>query len=207
MVRSLIILASLLTACSAYSQASHSGEEFAHAKRQATAGVSSSTKPFVQPAPVLAKPLMHFRDISRQAGLTTVPITTANRRYIVDTMSGGGIALFDCNNDGKLDIAVVNDSSIDRYLKGGDLMVTLYQQDGAPGAIHFTDVTKSSGLLTKGWATGVARRKRGCDLRERRGTSDTKPLIAFFVFELNERCSLSSSPDRGARSLRYTSNN
>ena len=71
-------------------------------------------------------------------------------------MSGGGVALFDCNNDGKLDIAVVNDSSIDQYLKGGDLMVTLYQQDSNSATIHFTDVTKSSGLLTKGWATGLA---------------------------------------------------
>ncbi|HET7102522.1 MAG TPA: CRTAC1 family protein [Terracidiphilus sp.] len=99
---------------------------------------------------------IHFRDISSQAGLTTVPQTTTERRYIVDTMNGGGVALFDCNGDGRLDIAVVNDSSIQRYLSGGDLMVTLYEQDGAPGKIHFTDVTKSSGLLTKGWATGLA---------------------------------------------------
>ena len=156
MVRSLVILISLITAFSAYSQAAYSAGESGHAKGKSAAGISPSTKPFVQPAPVLAKPPMHFRDISRQAGLTTEPITTANRRYIVDTMSGGGIALFDCNNDGKLDIAVVNDSTIDRYLKGGDLMVTLYRQDGNSGAIHFTDVTKSSGLLTKGWATGLA---------------------------------------------------
>ena len=85
-----------------------------------------------------------------------MPQTTTERRYIVDTMNGGGIALLDCNNDGRLDIAVVNDSSIDRYLGGGDLMVTLYQQDGANGAIHFTEVTKSAGLLTRGWATGLA---------------------------------------------------
>ncbi|MGA8042747.1 MAG: CRTAC1 family protein [Terracidiphilus sp.] len=71
-------------------------------------------------------------------------------------MSGGGIALFDCNNDGRLDIAVVSDSSIERYKAGGDLMVTLYEQDGKPGTIHFTDVTKSSGMLTKGYATGLA---------------------------------------------------
>ena len=49
-------------------------------------------------------------------------------------MAGGGIALFDCDNDGKLDIAVVNDSTIDRFLAGGDAMLTLYHQDGAEGA-------------------------------------------------------------------------
>ena len=72
-----------------------------------------------------------FRDISREAGLTTVPHSSTDRRYIVETMGGGGIALFDCDNDGKLDIAVVNDTTIDRYLAGGDPMVTLYHQDGS----------------------------------------------------------------------------
>ena len=63
-------------------------------------------------------------------------ITTARQildqtPYIVDTMSGGGVAFLDCNDDGKLDIAVVRDSSIERNLAGGDLMVTLYRQDSA----------------------------------------------------------------------------
>ena len=100
--------------------------------------------------------LIRFRDVAQEVGLTTVPQTTTKRRYIVDTMNGGGVALFDCNNDGKLDIAVVRDSSIERNLAGGDLMVTLYQQDGTGNKIHFSDVTASSGMLTKGWATGLA---------------------------------------------------
>ncbi len=71
-------------------------------------------------------------------------------------MGGGGIALFDCDNDGKLDIAVVNDTSIDRYLTGGDPMVTLYHQDGSGGNIHFTDITKQAGLTTLGWGMAIA---------------------------------------------------
>ncbi len=99
---------------------------------------------------------MHFRDISAIAGLTTKPHSTTERRYVVDTMTGGGVAFLDCNNDGKLDIAVVNDSTIEQYLKGGDLMVTLYRQDSKSATTHFTDITKSAGLATKGWATGLA---------------------------------------------------
>ena len=99
---------------------------------------------------------MHFRDIGPEAGLTTFPETTTERRYIVDTMNGGGIALFDCDNDGRLDIAVVRDSSIKRNLAGGDLMVTLYRQDGIGNKLHFTDITARSGMNTKGWATGLA---------------------------------------------------
>jgi hypothetical protein len=99
---------------------------------------------------------MHFRDVAASAGLTTMPHSTAKRRYVVETMAGGGIALFDCNNDGKLDIAVVNDSTLEAYLKGGEPMVTLYQQDRNSATLHFNDVSKSAGLKTRGWATGLA---------------------------------------------------
>jgi len=75
---------------------------------------------------------------------------------MLETMGGGGIALFDCDNDGKLDMAVVNDSTIDQYLHGGDPMVTLYHQDTTSGQDHFTDVTQSAGLTTRGWGMGIA---------------------------------------------------
>jgi hypothetical protein len=71
-------------------------------------------------------------------------------------MGGGGIALFDCDNDGRLDIAVVNDSTIPRFLAGGDAMITLYHQDGTGSTLHFTDVTKTAGLTTLGWGMGIA---------------------------------------------------
>jgi hypothetical protein len=99
---------------------------------------------------------VHFREISTQAGLTTIPHSRSDRRYVLETMAGGGIALFDCDNDGKLDIIVVNDSTVEQYLKGGDLMVTLYHQDSDSPALHFTDVTKSAGLTTRGWGMGIA---------------------------------------------------
>ena len=97
---------------------------------------------------------MHFRDIAAQAGLTTIPRSSSERRYLVETMGGGGIALFDCDNDGKLDIAVVNDSTIEQYLRGGDPMITLYHQDS--DSLHFTDVTASAGLTTRGWGNAIA---------------------------------------------------
>jgi len=105
---------------------------------------------------ITPKPAVHFRDIATAAGLQTTPHSRSDRRYVLDTMAGGGIALFDCDNDGKLDIAVVNDSTIDRYLNGGDLMITLYHQDPHSAIPHFTDVTKSAGLTSKGWGMGIA---------------------------------------------------
>jgi hypothetical protein len=99
---------------------------------------------------------MFFREISRQAGLTTMPHSSTERRFIVETMGGGGIALLDCDNDGKLDIAVVNDTTIGRYLAGGDPMITLYHQDGRGRDIHFTDMTRQAGLTTRGWGMAIA---------------------------------------------------
>jgi hypothetical protein len=99
---------------------------------------------------------MSFRDVASEVGVTTMPNTNTDRRYVLETMGGGGIALFDCDNDGKLDLAVVNDSTIEQYRKGGDLMITLYHQDGNSSAMHFADVTKASGLTTRGWGMGIA---------------------------------------------------
>jgi hypothetical protein len=101
-------------------------------------------------------PHMFFRDIASEVGVTTMPNSRTDRRYVLETMGGGGIALFDCDNDGKLDIATVNDSTIEQYRRGGDLMITLYHQDGNSSAIHFSDITKASGLTTLGWGMAIA---------------------------------------------------
>ncbi|HEV2399441.1 MAG TPA: CRTAC1 family protein [Candidatus Sulfotelmatobacter sp.] len=99
---------------------------------------------------------MHFRDVSAEVGLTTIPHTRTDRRYVIATMAAGGVALLDCDNDGKLDIAVVNDSTIEQYLAGGDRMITLYHQDGTSSRLHFSDVTADAGLNAKGWGMAIA---------------------------------------------------
>src|ERR1700693_4139744 len=52
---------------------------------------------------------MFFRDIASEVGVTTMPNSRTDRRYVLETMGGGGIVVFDCDDDGKLDIAVVKD--------------------------------------------------------------------------------------------------
>lgn len=107
---------------------------------------------FPAPQPANKASHIHFQDIATKAGLATIPHYSKDKRYLIEMM-GGGIGLFDCDGDGKLDIVTVTDSTIERYLHGGDLMVTLYHQDDH---LHFTDITKSAGLLTRGWGMGVA---------------------------------------------------
>ncbi len=92
-----------------------------------------------------------FEDISRQAGLTVSHISTAEQHYIIESMSGG-IALFDCDDDGKLDVAIVNGSTVEHYRGGGDPLVTLYHQDEE---LKFSNITQSAGLTRKGWGMGI----------------------------------------------------
>ncbi len=97
-------------------------------------------------------PLPRFEDVAQQVGLTVPHISSPEKRYIVESMSGG-VGLIDCDNDGKLDILTVNGSTIEHYRQGGDLMVTLYHQDDG---FKFTDITQSAGLTRKGWGMGIA---------------------------------------------------
>src|SRR5260370_13344943 len=93
-------------------------------------------------APKLTAPVPIFRDIAAQAGLTASHISSPEKYYVIESMSGGA-GLFDCDNDGKLDIVMVNGSTVDRYKQGGDLLVTLWHQDAG---LKFTDITEKAGL-------------------------------------------------------------
>ncbi len=98
-------------------------------------------------------PAPRFEDVAQAVGLTVPHISSVDKKYIVESMSGG-VGFIDCDNDGKLDIVAVNGSSVERYRKnGGDPLVTLYHQDGD---LRFSDVTQKAGLTRKGWGMGVS---------------------------------------------------
>ena len=101
-------------------------------------------------------PSIEFKDISSTSGINVSHISTPENRYIVESMSGGA-AVFDCDDDGFLDVATVNGSSVGRFEAGGDLFITLYRQiDGATSKTpRFENVTNAAGLLRKGWGMGV----------------------------------------------------
>ncbi|HWC16444.1 MAG TPA: CRTAC1 family protein [Terriglobales bacterium] len=96
--------------------------------------------------------LPDLKDITHSAGLSISHISTADKKYMVESMSGG-IGFIDCDNDGKLDIIAVNGSTVDRYKSGGDPMITLYHQESG---LKFRDITAQAGLTRKGWGMGVA---------------------------------------------------
>jgi hypothetical protein len=119
----------------------------------AQAAPSPPAKDLAQRASRSAASMPHFEDIGRQAGLNVAHISSPDKRYIIESVSGG-IGLIDCDNDGKLDIIAINGSNVDRYRQhGGDPMITLYHQDAD---LKFTDITKQAGLNHIGWGMGVA---------------------------------------------------
>ncbi len=93
-----------------------------------------------------------FKDIAKEVGLTVSHIAAPEAHYVIDSTSGG-VGLFDCDSDGRLDIVLVNGSTVERLRQGGDPMVTLYHQepDGT-----FKDITREAGLTRLGWGMGVA---------------------------------------------------
>jgi len=96
-----------------------------------------------------------FEDISEKAGLThwTHKMGTAAKKYIIET-NGSGVGLIDYNDDGWLDIYVVNGSTFDA-LDGKETAphAALFRNnhDGT-----FTDVSAQAGVTNDRWGVGVA---------------------------------------------------
>jgi enediyne biosynthesis protein E4 len=94
-----------------------------------------------------------YVDVASRAGLTvrTVVGGHESKDFLVST-TGGGIALFDYDNDGWLDIFVVNSWGINGFPKGEEPTNHLYKnnRDGT-----FTNVTAKANLVRSGWGQGV----------------------------------------------------
>jgi hypothetical protein len=94
-----------------------------------------------------------FTDVTQAAGIDFhLTCGSAEKRYIMDSMCGG-IAVFDYDNDGWMDIYLVNGSTLADLRAGRCHPGKLYHNnhDGT-----FTDVTAKSGLTHCGWGFGVA---------------------------------------------------
>src|SRR5579863_5696120 len=86
-------------------------------------GSSATTATQKGQQPVSAAPTPQFEDVAARVRLTVPHISSPDKKYIVESMSGG-VGLIDCDNDGKLDIITVNGSTVQRYRQGGDLLIT-----------------------------------------------------------------------------------
>jgi hypothetical protein len=94
---------------------------------------------------------VRFVDITAQSGITFKHISSPEKKYIVESMSGG-VALFDYDNDGYTDIYFVNSLTMDLLKSPTKPQSELYHNNGNG---TFANVTPKSGLGDVGWGMGV----------------------------------------------------
>jgi hypothetical protein len=108
--------------------------------------------PGCRPTPPPADPEMPpwFEDVSAKVGLDFVhdPGPPPGDRHFLPQIIGSGAALFDYDNDGRLDVYLVQNAGPDSPARN-----RLFHQE-ADG--RFTDVSKRSGLDVAGYGMGVA---------------------------------------------------
>lgn len=103
-----------------------------------------------------ADPAPCFVNSAKKSGLAAFHDTCGSlaKNYLVETMNGG-VAIFDYNNDGLMDILLVNGSSF-HLIEDPKLPRTMSRLFRNNGDGTFTDVTRESGLINTGWGQGVA---------------------------------------------------
>jgi hypothetical protein len=95
---------------------------------------------------------VQFENVSSRAGIT-VPTTyggTATNRYILET-TGCGAAFIDYDNDGWLDLFLVNGTTLDADPRSAPCNRLLHNNRNGT----FSDVTHQAGLTRSGWGQGV----------------------------------------------------
>src|SRR6476620_10656519 len=90
---------------------------------------------------------VHFTDITEKAGINFRHVSSPEKKYIVVSMSGG-VALFDYDNDGYLDIYLVNSLTVDMVKAKQKTRSLLYHNNGDG---TFSDVTDKAGVGDIGW--------------------------------------------------------
>ena len=94
-----------------------------------------------------------FVDVGREAGLNAKTIYGGEHKnkYLLET-TGCGVAFYDYDNDGWLDIFLVNGWRLEGFPSGQEPTSHLFKnnRDGT-----FTDVTLKAGLVHHGWGQGV----------------------------------------------------
>ncbi len=115
-------------------------------------GVSSrGVKPQPRGKPSGRPFLARFTDVAAQAGLTRPVVYGGleSKRYIIEVV-GCGVAFLDYDNDGWLDLFVLNGTRLEGAPAGATNRLYKNNRDGT-----FSDVTEKAGLMRTGWASAV----------------------------------------------------
>jgi len=105
------------------------------------------------PSAIPSDPGVSFLNVARASGLNVKTVFGGEHKnkYLLET-TGCGIAFYDYDNDGWLDIFIVNGWRLEGFPAGSEPTSHLFRnnRDGT-----FTDVTAKAGLAHSGWGQGV----------------------------------------------------
>jgi enediyne biosynthesis protein E4 len=108
----------------------------------------------LQAAPATQASAVQFVDVAKEAGLNVPNVWGAidHKRYIIEA-KGSGIAFFDYDNDGWLDIYLSNGTRLGEKWAEGKAPTSQLFKNNRDGT--FANVSEKSGLARTGWQTGV----------------------------------------------------
>ncbi|MEP7270930.1 MAG: CRTAC1 family protein [Acidobacteriota bacterium] len=94
-----------------------------------------------------------FTDVTKTAGIGFINISSPDKKYIVETM-GGGVAFFDFDRDGRLDIYLPNSYTVDAALAQAPRPKAALYRNLSDG--KFEEIALKAGVSDPGWAMGVS---------------------------------------------------
>lgn len=106
------------------------------------------------------EPALHFTDVAAASGVHARMISGGLEKRWITEANGSGVAWLDYDNDGLMDLLIVNGSTMERLRR----IVANDKPEPAAGSVylfhnlgngHFEDVTTRAGLSNPYWGTGA----------------------------------------------------